>query len=93
MSSQLKRYWLRFSISPGDLDRYPTYAGLGLGCGATAYSRDDLAVLLDRELFHGDPVPEISELVEDVNIQDLDQGKVIPNMGSPRERGVWFPRL
>jgi hypothetical protein len=30
-------------------------------------------------------------VTEDVDIQTLDQGHVLPNMGVPSERGVWFP--
>jgi hypothetical protein len=26
-------------------------------------------------------------------VRDLDQGHVIPNMGPPNLRGVWFPML
>jgi hypothetical protein len=32
-------------------------------------------------------------LVEDVNVSELDAGRVLPNIGDPTVRGVWFPRL
>jgi hypothetical protein len=89
----LRRFWLRFAIAPGELGRYPSYAGLGLGCGVTAYCLGDAKTVLNEVLFRGDPFPEIEQVVEDVDVRDLDQGRVIPNMGSPHERGVWFPRL
>jgi hypothetical protein len=89
----LRRFWLRFAISPGELGQYPSYAGLGLGCGVTAYSLDDAKAVLRQELFRDDPLPEIEEVVEDVDVQTLDQGRVVPNMGPPNERGVWFPWL
>jgi hypothetical protein len=91
--TELHRFWLRFAIAPGDLDRFPSYAGLGLGCGVTAYSLDDAKQVLGEVLFRGDPLPEIEEAIEDVDVRDLDQGRVIPNMGPPNERGVWFPQL
>lgn len=89
----LHRYWLRFAISRGELAQYPSYSGLGFGCGVTAYSLDDAKAILVQQLFREDPLPKIEGVVEDINVQDLDQDRVVPNMGPPSERGVWFPRL
>jgi hypothetical protein len=36
---------------------------------------------------------EALEVVEDVDIRDLDQGHVVPNMGPVNFRGVWYPNL
>jgi hypothetical protein len=91
--AQLRKFWLRFAMSPGEVSRYPSWAGLGLGCGVTAYSLDDARGVLREALFRGDPLPEIEEAIEDVDVGDLDQGRVVPNMGLAHERGVWFPRL
>lgn len=88
----MRRFWLRLSISPGELGQYSSYAGLGFGCGVTAYSLEDARSILVAQLFGDDPMPEIVEVVEDVDVRDLDQGRVVPNMGSPVTRGVWFPR-
>jgi len=33
------------------------------------------------------------EVVKDVDIRNLDQHHVIPNMGPPNFKSVWFPRL
>ena len=63
-----------------------------LGIGVTAYTRqeaeaqardaaDRLAWELDR-----------SEVVVDVDIRDLDQNHVVPNMTAAVWRGVWFPK-
>lgn len=93
MTPQLHRYWLEFEISPGDLGQHPSYAGLSHGCGVTAYTSDDAKQLLQQVLFGDDPLPQIVEMIEDIDVRQLDQGRVIPNMGSPHERGVWFPRL
>lgn len=91
--AELHRFWLRFNISPGELGQYSSYAGLWLGCGVTAYSLDDAKSVLTQMIFREDPLPEIEEVVEDVDVGSLDQGRVVPNMGPPNERGVWFPRL
>jgi len=30
---------------------------------------------------------------EDVDVRALDGGHVLPNMGDPSVRGVWYPRV
>jgi hypothetical protein len=87
----LRRFWLRFAIAPGELTTYTSYAGLSYGCGVTAHNYDDAINLLRSHLFRGDPLPEISEVVEDVDVSRLDAGHVRPNMGDPSRRGIWFP--
>ena len=42
------------------------------------------------DLLEGRPPPPIRRVVEDVDIKQLDQGHVIPNMDPPVWRGVWF---
>jgi hypothetical protein len=36
-------------------------------------------------------MPLIKACIENINIQNLDQGHVIPNMWVPNFRGVWYP--
>jgi hypothetical protein len=81
----LQRFWFRFS---------PLGAGRshGLGCGVTAYSREDVISILRSTVFHGEDLPEIREVLEDVDIGSLDQNHVRPNMEVPVWRGVWFPK-
>ena len=33
------------------------------------------------------------QIIVDVDVRSLDQGHVIPNMGPPNLRGVWYPML
>ncbi len=33
------------------------------------------------------------QVVADVDVRDLDQRHVIPNMGPPNVRGIWYPNL
>jgi len=58
----------------------------------TAESRAAAEALLRTELFGGAALPAPSDVLEDVDVRDLDQGHVVPNMGDPSTRGVWFPR-
>ena len=61
--------------------------------GVTALDRADAESLLAMSTFlAGRPLPAISEVVEDVDVRGLDPSHVIPNMGDPSIRGVWFPR-
>ena len=63
----------------------------GGGVGVTAYSIDDA-----KKLINDSEVCSKSDLVsvtEDVDVSTLDQGHVIPNMGPPNFRGIWFPNL
>ena len=63
------------------------------GVGITAYSREEadqiLAEVVER---HGLDV-EIYDVVTNIDIRNLDQNHVIPNMNPPNYRGVWFPML
>jgi hypothetical protein len=74
---QLVRYWFKTKK--------------GHGIGVTAYS------LVDAENLIASANPfvnkEVLEVIENVDVQSLDQGHVIPNMGPPNVRGVWYPML
>ena len=59
-----------------------------LGFGVTAYSLEDARFLLEAEGYLVDPAWNV---IEDVSLLDLDQGHVIPNVGPPCLRGVWYP--
>jgi hypothetical protein len=80
---ELTRYWITF-----ERNAEPSF--LDLGCGVTALGKTDALTLLQKALGH--ELPPIAAIIEDVDVRTLDQGHVIPNMGSPSERGVWFPK-
>lgn len=86
LRSYLRRYWFTFDDLP------PGHLAGGLGCGVTAESRQAAELLLAESLFTGAVVPSPTGVLEDVDVRDLDQGHVAPNMGDPAVRGVWFPR-
>ena len=49
-------------------------------------------MLLSTAMFGDAAVPVPSRVIDDVDVRDLDQRHVVPNMGDPAVRGVWFPR-
>ena len=75
----LTRYWFR-------VDR-------GYGFGVTAESVVDAELLLASAGFVRGRDFEVVEILEDVDVRTLDQDHVVPNMGPPNFRGIWFPRL
>lgn len=66
-------------------------SALNIGCGITAKNREDAITLLRERVFDLNPMPEIISCIEDVDVSTLDEGHVLPNMGSVVKRGVWFP--
>jgi hypothetical protein len=82
----LTRYWFEF-----DRGETPPTRPERLGCGVTAFDREDALRLLARTAFANEEVPPVSRVTEDIDVQMLDEGHVLPNIGPPSERGVWFP--
>ncbi len=77
------RFWLTFPRFD-----YPT--PLNIGCGVTAWNRDDAVSIVQSKVFDGLDF-QWATISEDVDVSQLDPGHVLPNMGNPVERGVWFP--
>jgi hypothetical protein len=73
----LRRFWFP---SPGHL-----------GIGVTAFSQWEASELA-RGVAENLGWPLSGEVVADVDIRELDQEHVIPNMGPPSYHGVWYPR-
>lgn len=82
---RLHRYWFRFEGEPLSLP-----PGIVLGCGVTAFTREDALHLLATHVFRG-PIPPILSVTEDIDVSTLDAGHVLPNMHEPASRGVWYP--
>jgi hypothetical protein len=84
LRAHLHRFWVRLDDPP---------ASLSLGMGVTGVDRADAESLLAASTFlAGQPLPAIREVIEDIDVRDVDQSHVAPNMGDPSIRGVWFPR-
>ena len=79
----LQRYWIKFKSSPA--------GSHGLGYGVTAYSQADALSILRELVYGGDALPELQEVIENVDIRSVDQKHVRPNMAPPVWRGVWYP--
>ena len=75
----LRRYWFKTK------ERF--------GFGVTAYSLDDAKHLVDEAARGLGVSYEVLDIIEDVDVRTLDQNHVVPNMGAPNFRGIWFPNL
>ncbi len=65
---------------------------LVLGCGVTAYDREDAIDLMQRHIFGNREMPKISHVTDDAELGSLNQGHVAPNVGNMNVRGIWFPQ-
>ena len=87
MKSLYIRFWIEF-----ELENNRTYpAGIGYGCGVSAIDYRDAIEILKRKMFIKTEMPKIKRHIPNVDINELDQGHVIPNMKPPNYRGIWFP--
>ena len=87
---RLRRFWFEFEIPDDEAGQQ--YEEFRLGCGVTAYSYGDALRILSEGPFRTRPLPNVRKVLEDVDVSTLDPGHVLPNMGVPTWRGVWFPR-
>jgi hypothetical protein len=80
---------------PGrDLRRFWFPLSYGFGIGVTAATEAQARALAEearKELFP--PEATFLGVIPDVDVRTLDEGHVIPNMGPPAIRGVWYPKL
>jgi hypothetical protein len=75
------------------LHRYWFQTAIGFGFGVTAFSVEDAEHLLVHTVPGSYHDADVLNIIEDVDIRSLDQNQVVPNMGPPNLRGVWFPLL
>lgn len=62
-----------------------------LGLGVTAFSLEDaLQILRDAGYDLPEDTAEL-RIIEDVRVSDLDELKVVRNMGPIVVRGIWYP--
>lgn len=83
----MKRYWFEFNFNETDKIPY----GLSIGCGVTAFNYEDAIDIIQKKIFTGKKLPNITKEIEAIDVSTLDQGHVIPNMKPPNNRGIWFP--
>ena len=75
------------------LHRYWFQTKEHFGFGVTAYSVEDAKALVDQAARCIGWSADTVKIIEDVDVRELDQNHVVPNMGPPNFRGVWFPNL
>lgn len=83
----MKRFWFEFNFEDGVSIPW----GLRIGCGVAAYSYEDALVLINEKVFCESPKPSLKKVIRDVDVSILDKAHILPNMGLPNIRGVWFP--
>ena len=64
-----------------------------IGFGVTAYSREDAKNLMLEAAESMGVTPEIEGVIEDVQVGELDQNHIVPNIGTWIFRGVWYPNI
>ena len=84
----LQRYWFRWDGEPRELP-----PGAVPGYGVTGVDGRDAEALLSTALLGGAPLPAGADVIENVDVRDLDESHVLPNMGDPGDRGVWYPHV
>ena len=87
MVEGLTRFWIEFDYAA---EKEPP-VGTRVGVGVTAIDRRDALQLVAHRVFGDGALPPVKEIREDVDVLLLDQRDVLPNMGPPHVRGVWFP--
>lgn len=75
------------------LTRYWFKTKVGFGLGITAFTRAEADAFLAEAASVTGRNYEVAEVIENIDIRTLDPTHVIPNMGPPNVRGVWFPCL
>ncbi len=74
----LHRYWVKVAA-----EGRPSLSQFGV----TAFSEADALAILAHVVFNAEAMPEVLEVRGDVDVRDLDQGHVLPNMAPPNWRG------
>lgn len=87
LSDHLHRFWIEWNHAAMPDSR----VGARLGCGVTALDLEDAKTLIAAVALDGEPLPPIARVIENVDVRTLDRGHVLPNMGDPSVRGLWFP--
>ena len=78
----LVRYW--FTFEGGSLLR---------NVGVTAYNIDDARTLASEIAFGDLHLSNEICVVENIDVSTLDENHILPNIGSPTFRGVWYPNF
>lgn len=80
----MRRFWFRFK-------QIQQPSPLNLGLGVTARDKNDAAELVKEQVFPDSNMPEVIEIIEDIDVSVLEDRHVKPNIGDVAQRGIWFP--
>ncbi|MBA3694977.1 MAG: hypothetical protein H0W77_16360 [Acidobacteria bacterium] len=75
------------------LTRYWFITNIQYNFGLTAYSIEDARKLIDEANKTFRFKFEIIEIIENIDISTLDENHILPNIGAPNFRGVWYPKM
>ena len=85
MTLKLRRYWLEFNTAP--------HPAMEMGVGVTAWNLDDARTLVTSATASEVAQVDLSRVVEDVDLRELDQSHIAPNVvAAPSVRGIWYPQ-
>ncbi|MCX5660698.1 MAG: hypothetical protein NTW19_13400 [Planctomycetota bacterium] len=82
---RLRRFWIE--VERGRPRSLPFWA-----FGVTAHDYADALAILQERVFKDCGLPEVVRVVANVDVRELDQNHVVPNMGVVVWRGVWHPK-
>jgi hypothetical protein len=91
MVEGLTGFWIEFEYSAEREPPAGASSGSSPRVGVTAIDDRDAFQLVAHRVFSDGPPPPIKEIRANVDVSTLDEGHVLPNMGPPHVRGVWFP--
>jgi hypothetical protein len=80
-------------IKPGDFRRFWFPAGGHFGIGVTAVDLADATNLATTAATQLRWTIDVAGVIEDIDVRDLEQNHVAPNMGVVVFRGVWYPLM
>jgi hypothetical protein len=92
----LHRYWFEFEKpdSPGSDKDFALVSWPPFGCGVTAYDYDDAMALMKQLVFTDDPLPKITSVVQNVDMNVLlnENNHIGPYCSCAAWRGIWWPK-
>ncbi|HEY3673087.1 MAG TPA: hypothetical protein VGN51_19275 [Acidimicrobiia bacterium] len=91
---QPRRLWVTFQTGmPPVFGNTGGYLGdvILSGCGVTGLDEEDCWRRV-RGVFGERPLPEVRDVVLDIDVSTLDPDRVLSGIGNPAVLGVWFPR-
>jgi hypothetical protein len=83
--ASLTRFWFEFDPTASTAAKSTPWWGV------TAWTIEDPRKLILETGCFGQTLPTVGRLEGDVDITNLDEKHVAPNMAAPNERDIWYP--